>query len=344
MTAPSNRVSSQSIADTVRNNLPGAMIAFIIAAAAHYISSRLGGPVMLYALLFGISLNFLSADEKCMPGICLASTSILRIGVALLGLQITWMEVASLGISTIILVISGVALTITIGVAIGRLLKLERSLSFLTAGAVAICGASAALAISSVLPSDNGNKKSLENNTLITVVGVTALSTMVMVLYPVIIEALGLDNKTAGIFLGATIHDVAQVIGAGYMVSQETGEVAAIVKLLRVACLVPVVMTIGFIFRKSATANGGNTTKTPIVPLFLVGFIVCVAIHSMALLPSGVEEFLADTSRWFLITAVAALGMKTSLEKFFSLGLSPVLALVAQTVFLATFVLAALTL
>lgn len=344
MTVSSASVPSKSTADTIRNYLPGTTVALIIAAAAHYISSRLGGPVMLYALLFGISLNFLSADEKCLPGIALASTTILRIGVALLGLQITWMEVASLGFSTIILVVSGVVLTITVGVGIGRFLKLERSFAFLSAGAVAICGASAALAISSVLPSDNSDKKGLENNTLITVVGVTALSTMAMVAYPVIIEVLGLDNTTAGIFLGATIHDVAQVIGAGYMVSEETGEVAAIVKLLRVACLVPAVMTIGLIFRKQASSSGDKMPQAPIVPLFLIGFVVCVAMNSMAIVPSGVVEFLADTSRWFLITAVAALGMKTSLEKFFSLGLSPVLALVAQTVFLATFVLAALTL
>jgi len=344
MTVFSKFVPSKSPAVIVRDHLPGTTIAFIIAAAAHYISSQLGGPVMLYALLFGIPLNFLSEDDKCRPGIALASTSILRIGVALLGLQITWMEVVSLGISTILLVVSGVAFTISAGVGIARLLKLDRSFSFLSAGAVAICGASAALAISSVLPSDNGNKKSLENNTLITVVGVTALSTIVMVLYPVLIEIVGLDHKTAGIFLGATIHDVAQVIGAGYMVSQETGEVAAIVKLLRVACLVPTVMVIGLIFRNSTPSTDGTVHRTPIIPLFLVGFIVSVAAHSMGLIPSAMLGFLADMSRWFLITAVAALGMKTSLKKFFSLGLNPVLALVLQTAFLAAFVLAALTL
>lgn len=344
MTAISKSVPSKSLAETVREYIPGALIAFIIAAAAHYISSRLGGPVMLYALLFGISLNFLSADEKCIPGITIASTTILRIGVALLGLQITWMEVASLGFSTIALVVAGVVLTISGGVVIARFLKLDRSFSFLSAGAVAICGASAALAISSVLPADNGNKKSLENNTLITVVGVTALSTIVMVLYPVVIETLGLDNVTAGIFLGATIHDVAQVIGAGYMISDETGEVAAIVKLLRVACLVPAVMVIGLIFRSQTGSGGEKSQKPPIIPFFLMGFIICVAINSLAIVPNMVIEILADTSRWFLITAVAALGMKTSLQKFFSLGMSPVLALVAQTVLLATFVLAALTL
>ncbi|MBV1901377.1 MAG: putative sulfate exporter family transporter, partial [Kordiimonadaceae bacterium] len=322
--------------------VPGLIITFMMAAAAHFVSSKLGGPVMLYALLFGMSLNFLSEDEKCLPGIMLASSSVLRIGVALLGLQITWAEVASLGFSTILLVVSAVALTLIVGVGIARLLKLNMAYSFLSAGAVAICGASAALAISSVMPVGNNDKakeKELENNTILAVVGVTALSTLAMVLYPLVIETLHMDHATAGIFLGATIHDVAQVIGAGYMISDETGQIAAIVKLLRVACLVPAVMIIGLLFRKQRAGNENSSKRIPLVPLFLVGFIVCVALNSAAIIPAGVNSLFADTSRWFLIAAVAALGMKTAPKKFFSIGYSPILALVLQTIFLAVFIL-----
>jgi len=337
-TVLSNRVSEAT---------PGLLIAFMMAAAANYVSTTLGGPVMLYALLFGMSLNFLFEDQKCQPGIMLASSSILRIGVSLLGLQITWMEVASLGISTILLVIAGVALTIVSGVGIAKLLKLGTNYSFLSAGAVAICGASAALAISSVLPAgdkDSAESKDLENSTILAVVGVTALSTLAMVLYPLVIESFDMDYATAGIFLGATIHDVAQVIGAGYMISDETGQIAAIVKLLRVACLVPVVMIIGLMFRAKRTAGATSETKSlPIIPLFLVGFIACVAVNSMAIVPDTLHEFFAGTSSWFLVAAVSALGIKTSPRKFFTIGYGPILALVAQTLVLALFILAVLT-
>jgi len=332
-----------SLVDVFHEYLPGTLIAFLIAAAAQYISNSMGGPVMLYALLFGISLGFLSEDEKCQPGVLFASKSLLRVGVALLGVQITWMEVASLGWSTILLAISAVVLTISVGVLIARVLKLDMTYSFLSAGAVAICGASAALALSSVLPDNKTNgehtHKSLENNTLLVVVGVTALSTVAMVLYPVIIEAFNLDNKTAGIFLGASIHDVAQVIGAGYMISPETGDVAAIVKLLRVACLVPAVMIVGFIFRRQTRVETGLVPQAPLLPLFLVGFIAFVALNSFRIIPDEVVGFLSAVSRWCLITAIVALGMKTSFKKFFALGYRPVLALVAQTVFLAAFIL-----
>lgn len=319
---------------------PGVMVSFMIAASAHYISTRLGGPVMLYALLFGMALNFLSDSEKCMPGITFASKTVLRLGVALLGLQITWMEVVSLGWSTTLLVIAGVLVTIVGGFLIARLLELDKNFSLLSAGAVAICGASAALAIASVLPEDKKDAQKLERNTLLTVVGVTALSTVAMIAYPVIIGTIGLDDVTAGVFLGATIHDVAQVIGAGYMISDETGEVAAIVKLLRVACLVPVVAIIGFLFRKGYQETSSSVgARPPIVPLFLVGFIVCIAIGSFGLLPEAVMDTLTGASRWFLIAAVAALGMKTSLGKLLTVGYAPVLALVAQTCLLAVFVL-----
>lgn len=342
------KISLQRVAVTkiFPEYLPGVLIAFLIAASAQYISHSMGGPVMLYALLFGISLGFLSEDEKCQPGVLFASRNLLRVGVALLGVQITWMEVASLGWSTILLAVSAVTFTILIGVLIARLLKLDMTYSFLSAGAVAICGASAALALSSVLPDDKeGPPKdhtSLENNTLLVVVGVTALSTIAMVIYPVVIETLNLDHRTAGIFLGASIHDVAQVIGAGYMISPETGDIAAIVKLLRVACLVPAVMIVGFVFRRQKRAEMGLIPNTPLLPLFLVGFVAFVAINSFGLIPEKVTGFLSAVSRWFLITAIAALGMKTSFKKFFALGYRPVLALVAQTVFLAVFILVTL--
>ena len=227
------------INDTLRAAMPGLLLSATIALAVRFVSDRLGGP----ALLFGMAFNFLTEDERFATGIRFAGRHILRFGVALLGLRITVGEVMDLGWPVVALVVASVTVTILLGGLIGRAFGLGNNHSVLSAGAVAICGASAALAISSVLPSH----KDHERNTILTVASVTALSTMAMVVYPVFVTYLHYDHATAGVFLGATIHDVAQVVGAGYMISDQTGEISTVVKLMRVACLVPVVIAISLL-------------------------------------------------------------------------------------------------
>jgi uncharacterized integral membrane protein (TIGR00698 family) len=314
--------------------MPGLGLALVLAMAAKFVATSYGGPTMLFALLFGMAFNFLAADEKCTPGIGFSSKTILRFGVALLGLRLTFTDLTALGVPTVLLVVAGVALTITAGWAIGRILNLSSSLSILSAGAVAICGASAALAISAVLPRDDTR----ERNTILVVAGVTALSTLAMIFYPPLAHYIGLNEQDAGLFFGATIHDVAQVIGAGYAVSDGAGETAAIVKLMRVACLVPAVFFIGLAFKKERGASGAGVS-TPLLPMFLVGFVLLVVINSFGLIPEAVHTGLSDLSRWCLITAVAALGVKTNLGEIFSVGPRPLLALVAQTLLLMVFAL-----
>lgn len=200
----------------------------------------------------------------------------------------------------------------------------------LSGGAVAICGASAALAIASVLPRNENS----ERDTILTVVSVTALSTLAMILYPVFATSIGLDHKHAGVFIGGTIHDVAQVVGAGYMISPETGDIATYVKLLRVAMLLPVVFVISLM-----SARSGGERSRPSLPLFLVGFALLVLANSFGLLPRVAIDFANDVSRWCLVAAIAALGMKTSFKDLFAAGLRPVGLMVAETVWIGALVL-----
>src|SRR5205085_6129218 len=136
--------------------------------------------------------------------------------------RITIAEVAALGWTTVALVIVSVSLTILAGILLARAMKLGSAFGTLTGGAVAICGASAALAIASILP----KHRNAERDASFTVIGVTALSTLAMIVYPLLVSLLALNHHDAGAFLGATIHDVAQVVGAGYSVSAETGDTA----------------------------------------------------------------------------------------------------------------------
>lgn len=335
-------VYGQSVGDLLRSYgariqaiLPGAMLAIMLAFAASYVAGRLGGPVLLYALFFGTAFNFLAKDAGCQTGIAFSAKSVLRFGVALLGARITYSQVADLGGATLLLVVCGVAFTLVIGAAIGRAFGLKTDHAVLCAGAVAICGASAALAIAAVLP----QTKSLERNTCITVIGVTTLSTIAMVLYPALSAGLKLPETTAGIFLGASIHDVAQVVGAGYMISDVAGETATITKLMRVSCLVPAVMIIGLVFRRQCASASPNGKTPPLLPGFLVGFGMLAAMNSINIIPLPLLEFINELSRWCLVVAVAALGVKTSLKDFIAVGPNPIAVLVAQTAALAVFAL-----
>lgn len=323
--------------ETLKAAMPGLLLSATIALAVRFVSDRLGGPAMLYALLFGMAFNFLTEDERFASGIRIASRHILRFGVALLGLRITIGEVMDLGWPVLALVLVSVAATILLGGLVGRAFGLGNNQSILSAGAVAICGASAALAIASVLPAH----KDHERNTILTVAGVTALSTIAMIIYPVFVTYLHYDHSTAGIFLGATIHDVAQVVGAGYIISDETGEVSTIVKLMRVAFLVPVVIMISLVTHRRRSPESG---KAPLLPWFLVAFVALVIVNSTGWVPGPVHDAMTPVSSWALLTAVAALGVKTSLKALTEVGLAPIGVMVIQTILLALFVIGGITL
>ncbi len=322
---------------TARAVAPGLAIAVTVAMAAQFVAEHYGGPVMLLALLLGMAFNFLSEPRaRTAAGIEFSSKRVLRIGVALLGLRITFDDIAALGTTPVVMVVAGVGGTIALGLLLAMLLRLPKAFGVLTAGATAICGASAALAISAVLPKRPG----LERDTVFTVVAVTGLSTLAMIVYPLLVSTFAMDDTTAGIFLGGTIHDVAQVVGAGYMVSQEAGDVATFTKLLRVSLLVPVVFLILAATHRRSASAGGTLRST--IPVFLIAFVLLVAAGSYGLVPENLREWLIGLSRGCLVTAIAALGMKTALKDLAAVGPKAIGLVVAETLCLALFFLAVL--
>lgn len=330
--------SDLMVVRNARTVFPGLISAVTVALAARFISEHYGAPVMLMALLIGMAFSFLTEDgNKCLEGIEFASKKLLRIGVALLGLGITVQQIASTGHEVLLITLGGVALTIAMGLGLSRLLGRRACFGLLTGGAVAICGASAALAISSVLP----KSKTLERDTVFTVIAVTALSTLAMIIYPIIATRLELSEIATGVFFGSTIHDVAQVIGAGYSVSDLAGETSTFVKLLRVTLLVPIVIVLSLIFRGDQPE--GEKRSLPI-PFFVFGFAALVIAGSYNLVPEIVKDALLEISRWFLVISIAALGMKTSLGKLGDVGGSAIVLICALTVILAGFSLTMITL
>lgn len=317
----------------MKDLFPGIAVAIVIAMASMFVADQYGGPVMLFALLFGIAFHFLHEDSPCKAGIDFAGGKILRIGVALLGVRLTFEEILSLGWSPLMIAALTVFATICFGLLLSRVLSFSKEFGALTGGAVAICGASAALAIASVLPKNEDS----ERLTLFTVIGVTTLSTIAMVLYPVLVGFLEFDHRQAGIFLGGTIHDVAQVVGAGYTVSPETGDVATFTKLLRVAMLLPAVVVIAILVGRGVST--GETPGPVGIPLFLIGFALMVVLTSLGVIPDFLRGLIEQLSRWCLVIAIAALGMKTSLQAMAQVGPKAISLIVAETVFLAVLVL-----
>lgn len=316
--------------------IPGLLVTALVAMAAAFLGSHYKGSMLLFALLLGLALHFVSEDKRCAAGIQFASSTVLRLGVALLGLRLTIDHVVTLGWHTVLALAVAVWLTIAMGLLLARLFRVQGSLGLLIGGATAICGASAALAISSVLP----KSVHLERDTTLTVVGVTALSTMAMVVYPLVTQWLGFDAVMAGKFIGATIHDVAQVVGAGYSLSPEAGDAATITKLMRVAFLMPVLVGISFVVRSRVAVrpdslDANNSPKTPLLPWFTVVFVALMLFNSTGWVPSRVQAGASDLSQAFLVLAIAGVGVKTSLKDVTQLGWRPVAMVFLVTLWLA---------
>ena len=316
---------------------PGVLACGVVAAAATFLSQHYGAPVMLFALLLGLAMNFLSAEGPCAPGIEFSARQLLRVGVALLGLRITAAQVVALGWQPAALVVFSVVLTIGVAMLAARALGFQPLFGLLTGGATAICGASAALALAAALPAHPGKERA----TLFTVIGVSALSTLAMIAYPMLAHWLGLDMRDSGIFLGGTIHDVAQVVGAGYSLSHETGDVATLVKLMRVAMLLPVTVFAATLAHRHTQA-GDRGQRPPLLPWFLVGFAVLMVLNSLGWIPAAVHGAGDDASRWCLVAAIAGVGMKTQLKDLATVGLKPIALMLGETAFLAVLVLALL--
>lgn len=308
---------------------PGLLVCATVALAAQFLADHYGAPAMLMALLLGIAFHFVAEEARPAPGIAFTARSVLRLGVALLGARMSVELVAGVGAATIALVVGAVAATILFGLVGARLLGRGWRLALLTGGSVAICGASAAMAIAAVLPRNEHS----ERNLTFTIIGVTVLSTVAMIVYPILVGWLGMDDRAAGVFIGATIHDVAQVVGGGFSISDTAGETATLVKLMRVTLLAPVVIVFSLALRGMAAEAGDK--RPPLVPGFVVGFVALAALNSLGLVPAAIGALLVDLSRWALLFGIAAVGMKTSLKSVRDVGGAAIVLIVAETLFIA---------
>lgn len=150
------------------------------------------------------------------------------------------------------------------------------------------------------------------------------------------------DARDSGVFLGGTIHDVAQVVGAGFSIGPEAGETATLVKLIRVSMLAPVVLCFSVVIRQMGLADQGQGKKPPLLPGFVIGFLVLATLNSVGVIPQVVADAAGTLSRWALLIAIAAVGIKTSLARMLEVGGGAIALLIAETVFLGVFIVTGL--
>lgn len=304
---------------------PGLAICGIASIAAAWLSDNYGMPIILMGLLIGLALNFAAADPRTHPGLDFASRTFLRIGIVVLGMQVTFAQIGALGPTPFVALLIVMALAVGCGLAVARIAKQGFAAGLLAGGATAICGASAALALYSVIGKDRLSQAQFT----LTLVGIAFASALAMSFYPIIAQQIGLDDRQAGFLIGASIHDVAQAIGGGYVYSDTAGSYATIVKLTRVALLAPFVALVSIILAQGGT----ETKKLPIwrklaLPWFIAAFLVVVIVNSLATVPEEVTSASLLASKTFLLLAVTATAMRSRLDLLMQMGwraLMPVL-------------------
>ncbi len=330
-------IAAAGPAPSIRSLAPGIALALCLAGVASLlepvVAHAIPLPALVIALIVGIWLHPVAARPVFASGLRFCVSKVLRIAVALLGLRVSLGDIAALGAASALIVVVAMAATILAGVLLARVLRLSNAFGALAGAATAVCGASAALATQSVLPDYKGK----EADTVFVIVGVNLLSTIAMLAYPPLAQALGFGDQLTGVMLGGTIHDVAQVVGAGFSVSDTTGAAAVIVKLFRVLLLLPVILAIGYAFARATSAPGAPAAKVP-MPVFAFGFLLLCLLNSLVPAIPGAAAIYAPVksaaglmSTWGLLLAIAALGLGTSATAITRLGWRHVALLTGTT-------------
>lgn len=295
---------------------PGLAACAAGSAAAAWLSDHYGFPIILLGLLVGLSLNFVSANEATHRGLDFASRTFLRFGIVVLGLQVTFAQIAVLGPVPFGALLVVMALTMGAGLLGARIAGQSPYAGLLAGGATAICGASAALALYGVI----GKQRLSQAQFALTLVGISLASALAMTIYPLLAGEFGLNDKQAGFLIGASIHDVAQAIGGGYAFSDTAGASATIVKLARVALLAPVVAFVSLILKPDEGSGGTQIWRRLALPWFIVAFLAVVTLNSAVAVPEALRGWALTGSKALLLLAVTATAMRTRLDLLLEMG------------------------
>lgn len=308
---------------------PGLALCGVAAGAAAWLADHYHFPVILLGLLIGLALNFAAQDRRVHAGLDMASGLFLRVGIILLGFQVTLAEVATLGWAGFAAIITIMALTFAAGLLGARLSGQSRYAGIVAGGATAICGASAALALYAIIGKDRLSQAQFA----LTLIGVSLASALAMSLYPALAAQYGMSDQQAGFLIGASIHDVAQAIGGGYGYSNAAGVYATIVKLSRVTLLAPIVVMVGlWLGAKGAhSAAARPLWRRFALPWFVTGFLLLVVVHPFLPIPAAWAAGALTGSKTLLLLAVTATAMRSRPDLLLQLGWRAAVPIITAT-------------
>lgn len=308
--------------------VPGLAICAIASAAAAWLAQNYGVPIILAGLLLGLALNFASGDARTHDGLDWVSRHGLRAGIVLLGLQVTLMQIAGMGAVPFLGLALVMAAALVAALLAARATGQSAAVGVLAGGSTAICGASAALALYGAI----GRERIEQAQFTLTLVILAAASAIALVTYPPLARMLGFTDAQAGFLVGASVHDVAQAIGAGFAVSDPAGAQATVVKLTRVALLAPLVTLAAlWIARVQPVAASDNAARVPLLPGFILAFLGLVAVNSLVSLPPVLASYALTASKTLLLLAVTATAMRTRTDLLLELGWRAVMPVLAAT-------------
>lgn len=300
-----------------RDKLNGVLFVGLMAGAVMQLADlpairQLGFSPLVVGIVCGMLYgNFLRGTMPADWGVGVNFTArrLLRIAVAFYGLNISIQQIAAVGLPGLAVSVAVVLGTLLIGTVVGqRVLGLDRDTAMLTAAGSAICGAAAVLAFEPTL-------RAAPHKSAVAVATVVLFGTLSMFLYPILYHAgwLNFDTQALGIYIGGTIHEVAQVVGAASNIDPATTEVATIVKMTRVALLVPVLLVLGMYLRSAAAAKSDGQAKGAKLPIpwFAVGFLVLAIINSLNIIPADAIAAIRRLDVFALTMAMTALGIET---------------------------------
>jgi len=308
--------------------VPGFAIAAIAGAAAAWLSQNYGIPIILAGLLLGLALNFAAGDPRTHAGLDATARHGLRLGIVLLGLQVTVMQVLAMGAVPFLGLALVMSAALIAALAAARASGQSASVGLLAGGSTAICGASAALALYGVI----GRERIDQAQFTLTLVILAVASAIALATYPALTQVLGFSDAQAGFLVGASVHDVAQAIGAGFAVSDAAGAQATVVKLTRVALLAPLVTLAAlWIARAEPLAAGSTAARVPLLPGFILAFLGLAGANSLLTMPPQVAIHALTLSKALLLLAVTATAMRTRTDLLLGLGWRAVLPVLAAT-------------
>lgn len=310
---------------------PGVVLAAIVAASAFSMRELPGlgifSPMILAVIVGIVFANLVGLPANTRAGIAFCQRTLLRFAIVLLGFQLTVTQLGAIGLGGVAIVASSLLATFCFTLGLGRLLGVERKLTELIAAGTSICGASAIVATNAVTGAS-------DEDVAYAVASVTLFGTIAMLGYPLLAIPAGLDQHGFGLWAGASIHEIAQVIGAGFQVGPQAGEISTIAKLARVALLAPMVIALGIM---AARGSAAEKTAKPPMPWFVFAFVAVVALNSAVEVPAEAKSLIVFATTFMLSVGLAAMGLQTHIGKIRSRGLRPLLLALSAFVFIACF-------